>query len=180
MRERSLTAMKIVTGGAEDVPRLEPLWLAMLAHHRECRPPASEEIPFRDGAETWSRRRARYGEWMQQATTRLLIAEDSGGEAVGYAMLTIRGGESTLATGDRVGELESLAVAPQARGAGVGTALIEAAFDYFRENGVTEMTLSVMVGNEAAQRLYERVGLRPYFLAMLGRVPERRDAAERT
>ena len=174
MRERSLTAMKIVTGGAEDVPRLEPLWLGMLAHHRACEPPASEEIPFRAPEETWSRRRARYEEWIQQPTTRLLIAEDeAGGEAIGYAMLTIRGGESTLATGDRIGELESLAVAETARGAGVGTALIEEAFAYFRENGVAEMTLSVMVGNDEAQRLYERAGLRPYFLAMLGRVPER-------
>lgn len=172
--------MRIVTGSAEDVPRLEPLWLAMLAHHRDCRPPASEEIPFREPPDTWRRRRVRYEEWVQQPTTRLLIAEDDAGEAVGYAMLTIRGGESTLRTGDRVGELESLSVAAHARGAGVGSALIEAAFDYFRSEGVAEMTLSVMVGNEDAQRLYERVGLRPYFLAMLGRVPERPDAAERT
>lgn len=163
--------MRIVAGSAEDVPRLEPLWLAMLARHRDCRPPASEEIPFREPPETWRRRRARYEQWLQAPTTRLLVAEDEAGEAVGYAMLTIRGGESTLQTGERVGELESLSVAPEARGSGVGSALIEGAFDYFRSEGVGEMTLSVMVGNEDAQRLYERAGLRPYFLAMLGRVP---------
>lgn len=179
-RERSLPRMQIVTGSAQDIARLEPLWLAMLAHHQECRPPASEEIAFRDPPETWRRRRARYEAWIEEPTTRLLIAQDDAGEAIGYAMLTIRGGESTLQTGDRVGELESLSVAPSARGAGVGSGLMEAAFDHFRSQGVRDMTLSVMVGNDDAQRFYERHGQRPYFVAMIGRIPDPRDAAERT
>ena len=172
--------MRITAADAGAIARVEPLWLAMVAHHRECRPAASEVRPFRAPEETWPRRRARYEEWIGDPDARLLIAEDDDGDALGYAFLRVGGGESTLATGDRVGELESLAVAPAARGAGVGSALIEAAFAHFRALGVTEMTLSVMHGNEAAQRLYERHGLRPYFVAMLGAVPVRPDAAERT
>ena len=173
--------MRIVTGGADDITRLEPLWLSMVAHHRDCAPAASEVRGFREPEETWRRRRARYAEWIAQPDARLLVAEDpESGDAIGYAFLTVRGGESTLETGDRIGELESLAVAPEARGAGVGSALIEAAFDHFRSVGASELTLSVMQGNDAARRLYERHGLRPYYLGMLGAVPERPDAAERT
>lgn len=164
--------MRIVEGAPEDVARLEPMWLGMVSHHVDCAPAAAEVRPFRDPAETWRRRRARYEEWIREPDARLLIAEDEDGAAVGYAFLRVGGGESTLATGDRVGDLESLAVVPQARGAGVGSALIEAAFGHFRDLGIGEMALNVMDGNDAARRLYERHGLRSYNLAMLGPVPE--------
>ena len=180
MRERSLTAMRIVSAGAAGIPRVQPLWLAMVAHHEACAPAAASVRDFRPPPETWVRRRARYEQWIQQPDSRLLIAEDDDGEAIGYAFVTVGGDHATLETGPRVGELESLAVLESARGAGVGSALIEATFDHLRALGVTEIALSVMDGNEAARRLFERHGLRPYFLAMLGAVPEQPDAAERT
>ncbi len=172
--------MRIVSAGAAGIPRLEPLWLAMMAHHVECAPAASTVRAFREPPETWRRRRSRYEQWIQHPDARLLIAENDAGDAIGYAFLTVGGDQATLVTGPRVGTLESLSVAPAARGAGVGSSLIEAAFDHFRSLGVTEMMLDVLDGNDAAQRLYERHGFRPYYLGMLGAVPERRDAAERT
>ena len=164
--------MRIVDGGASDIARLEPLWLAMVSHHIASRPAAAESVPFRDPPETWTRRRRRYEEWIHEPGARLLVAENDNGEAVGYAFLRVFDGESTMATGDTVAHLESLAVLPQARGSGVGSALIDSAFEYFRNRGLTEITLSVMDGNDAALRLYERYGLRRYHVEMLGRLPE--------
>lgn len=163
--------MRIVDAGPGDLPRLEPLWLAMVAHHESCSPAAAADVPFRAPAETWRRRRARYEQWIAEPDARVLLAEDGDGRALGYAFLRVFDGESTMATGDRVAHLESLSVLPETRGTGVGSALLDAAFAHFRALGLTEITISVMDGNDAARRLYERHGLRRYHTELLGKIP---------
>ena len=54
--------------------------------------------------------------------------------------------------------VDQLAVAPSARGKGVGTLLLEAAEARGRAMGVPRMALSVISENEGAIRLYERMG----------------------
>ena len=54
--------------------------------------------------------------------------------------------------------VDQLAVAPSARGKGVGTLLLEAAEARGRAMGVPTMALSVISENEGAIRLYERMG----------------------
>lgn len=50
-------------------------------------------------------------------------------------------------------------VAPEARGTGVGKALMEAVLEQARAmDGVEDVVLAVTVGNEDARRLYERSG----------------------
>ena len=90
---------------------------------------------------------------------------------IGYAMVSEIGGQATLATGDRVAELETLSVAEAERGLGVGRALMDAAYAVIRELGIGELMLYVMDGNDGATRFYERLGLRPYLHVMLGPVP---------
>ncbi|MFJ6212929.1 GNAT family N-acetyltransferase [Streptomyces sp. NPDC092296] len=63
------------------------------------------------------------------------------------------------------GELRMLAVSPAARGRGVGEALVRAAMDRVRAQGLPRMAFSTQQGMHAAHRLYERVGFR--------RAPER-------
>lgn len=60
--------------------------------------------------------------------------------------------------GDRVGRLETLAVLPSARGRGLGTALVGAVRAHWRAAGVGFATVSVIAGNDAAQRFYDRLG----------------------
>lgn len=52
----------------------------------------------------------------------------------------------------------SIAVAPEARGRGVASQLIETAIDYFRTKQVTRVRLEVRPGNLAAIRVYEKWG----------------------
>ena len=51
-------------------------------------------------------------------------------------------------------------MAPDARGRGLGTALIGHAADVFARRGHRELRLKVEAGNAGALRLYERLGFR--------------------
>lgn len=57
--------------------------------------------------------------------------------------------------------ITTIAVRPDARGRGIGTALLLALLVAAREGGATSATLDVRVSNLGAQRLYERLGFRP-------------------
>ena len=56
------------------------------------------------------------------------------------------------------GEFRMLSVAPQARGLGVGTALVDLALSRFREEGARAVTLSSLAEMSAAHRVYARLG----------------------
>ncbi len=57
-------------------------------------------------------------------------------------------------------ELLTLAVRPEARGKGIGTALLEAVQDAARDAGAARMFLEVAETNAVARRLYDRAGYR--------------------
>jgi ribosomal protein S18 acetylase RimI-like enzyme len=57
-------------------------------------------------------------------------------------------------------EVFAIAVAPRVEGRGLGAALLAAALDGFRADGVSAARVVTAVGNEAAQRMYERAGFR--------------------
>jgi GNAT superfamily N-acetyltransferase len=60
----------------------------------------------------------------------------------------------------RIGTMNDLFVAPEARGSGAAEALIEACADACREHGAIELEWSTRPDNLRAQALYERVGAR--------------------
>ena len=106
---------------------------------------------------------------------RLLLAAEPGrgsGAAplAGYALVLVRAGGATFDLGERVGELESLSVAAELRGRGIGGALIEAARALLREEGVTHWSVSYFEANADAGRLYERAGFGPFNRMLMGRV----------
>lgn len=162
--------------GIERLDALAPLWLAMQRHHESVAPPslAAEVAGFRDGEESWRRRRASYASWFGADSAVLHVAEADDGTLAGYAMVRVSGGWSQLATPDTMAELESLSVAAEYRGRGLGTRLIEAVHADLRERGIELLSLAVFAGNDAAARFYARHGMRPLLTQMLGRVPPSR------
>ena len=147
-----------------DLDRVEPLGLAMVAHHR-----AVTDLQVREPAETWRRRRADYAAWLESGEGFILLAvPEDGGDAEGYAAVRVHAsGSPTFDLGERVGDLESLSVAASARGTGVGTRLIAAARERLRAGGVGHWLVSVVDANPDARRLYEREGFRPFVSSLV-------------
>jgi ribosomal protein S18 acetylase RimI-like enzyme len=158
-------AAEIRRGGAEDLPRLEPLWIAVHHRHAESMP---ELAPYVDDATTWAERRTLYAELLANDDTVLLLAEDDGA-LVGYGLAHVMQAAGTLfsdtwVTGERIGEIESLSVLPGHRGQGLGSRLLEGLEAALRERGVTDLVLGLLPGNLDAARLYERRGYRPTWM----------------
>ncbi|MFJ7218398.1 GNAT family N-acetyltransferase [Amycolatopsis sp. NPDC098790] len=88
----------------------------------------------------------------------VLVAVDATGEVLG-TVTVVRPG-SPYAEISRPGELEfrMLAVAPSARGRGIGEALTRAVLDRARALDIREVVLSSLEGMRSAHRLYERLG----------------------
>jgi ribosomal protein S18 acetylase RimI-like enzyme len=84
----------------------------------------------------------------------VLVAERAG-RVVGYVRQVP---PTTLPTNQHVRQIQGLAVAPDAQGAGIGRALIEAACAAARAQGARRMTLRVLGHNAPARRLYEKCG----------------------
>lgn len=56
------------------------------------------------------------------------------------------------------GEFRMLAVAPAARGAGIGAALLDLVVEHFRRDGASRVVMSTLPRMRSAHRIYERAG----------------------
>ncbi|WP_373316946.1 GNAT family N-acetyltransferase [Streptomyces sulfonofaciens] len=83
-----------------------------------------------------------------------LVAELDG-RLVGYLRL---GFPTSLAANAHVRQIRGLAVAADARGRGVGRALLDAAVEEARRQGARRLTLRVLGHNAPARALYESAG----------------------
>jgi ribosomal protein S18 acetylase RimI-like enzyme len=150
--------MRIELGGVDQVDEVRELWLELHRHHRAVVGP----LPLvEDDEVSWRRRRALYIERLRAGSAFLALAVEPDGVA-GYALVCIeQGPDDTFPVGERYAELYSLSVAPARRGVGVGTGLLDFVDAELGRRGIRDLKVAVMAGNTAAQRLYERRGLRP-------------------
>ncbi len=87
----------------------------------------------------------------------LLIAEDAGGERLGFAYLEAA---VDYFTETEHAHLGMIALTESAEGRGAGRALMEAAEAWARSRGHSKLTLNVFDGNRRAREFYERLGYR--------------------
>lgn len=87
----------------------------------------------------------------------VLLATDESGNAVGFAELSIRAYAEGCVT-DRVAYLEGWYVAPEARGGGVGRALIDAAEAWALERGCTEFASDALLDNDVSAAAHRALG----------------------
>ena len=96
----------------------------------------------------------------------MLIAED-GGKAVGWAFAHDEKAEVFVVEPERShGFLAELFLMPEARGKGLGRALIEGCEAWARGRGHKLLTVGVLAKNPAAIRAYEGAGYAPYVTIM--------------
>ncbi len=110
---------------------------------------ALEEASF--SADRISRRQ--YRRHLASASACVLVAGSGSAPCLGSALVFFRRGSPTA-------RLYSLAIRAQARGRGLGAALIEAAEAEARSRGCHHMRLEVRTDNLPAIALYERLGYR--------------------
>ncbi len=82
----------------------------------------------------------------------IFVAEEEG-KVVGY--ITTR-----LDRGAKVGHIPNMAVHPDFQGRGIGRELIEAALDYFREQGMELARIETLVQNKRCMEFYPRIGFK--------------------
>jgi ribosomal protein S18 acetylase RimI-like enzyme len=151
--------IEITSGSLADVDVLAPLWMAMVEHHRVV---VGGQVPVRSAEEAWHRRRREYVSWLEDGSGLLFLARREGaGDVIGYAMCRLLPSGPTFDLGSVRGDVESLAVSPRARGAGVGTALLGAVRAELERRGLSHWSISVAAANTGAAQLYERLGFRP-------------------
>jgi ribosomal protein S18 acetylase RimI-like enzyme len=170
-------SVQVHRAGIEELDVVEPLWRAMQEHHGEL---TAGRFALRDPDESWTMRRSEYDGWLADGSGVLFLARatsradqpeepDRAGEVAGYAFVRWHPSGPTWAFGQVIGEVESLAVSPSARGAGVGTALLDACRAELRERGLEYWCVDVVESNPAVH-LYERAGLKPNYTKLFGRI----------
>jgi GNAT superfamily N-acetyltransferase len=135
---------------------LAALNLVVQALHVAARPEsfASSEARL-DEVEAW------FALALRTDTMSLWLAEVHG-EAVGYALAELRvRPPNPFAPAARWCEIDQVAVRPEHQGRGVGRALIEAAVQEARAQGVRQVELCTWAFNEQAARRFQQLGFRP-------------------
>ena len=156
-------------GGADDIAALRGLWLELHHHHQSVAPQSGE---FTDDETSWAVRSASYREWLADPRSFLLLARD-GDALVGYALVRVFESGPDLNDSWRVpeviAEVETMLVTAVARNTGLGSLLLEEVDTELDRQGITEVLVGLMPGNDGAQRLYERRGFKPRWLVLARR-----------
>lgn len=107
--------------------------------------------------------RQRFAAMQTDDPDRALLVAEVDGEVVGHVEARMRRDEAAGFTGAYV---EELAVAPEWRGRGAGTVLMDAVEEWARGRGAMSIALDHFHTNEGAHRLYDRLGFRVRGLIM--------------
>lgn len=151
-----------------DLKSVKPFWKSMVKQYSQA---LGDNLPVRSPEDAWQRRHQEYLTWINDGNGVIYVAtNDDTNEAIGYAALYFAPAGSTFDTGERMGELETLAVDPAYRGQGVGMKLLEACRVELRKRNITHWSLNTLASNETARHLYEKAGFEPLILRMVQRV----------
>jgi aminoglycoside 6'-N-acetyltransferase len=152
MSEAREPAFTIRPATPEDEPAMTEIQHSSAIHHATIDPDRWRMQSLEEGIQS-----RRYWHRRQPRSEGLVAVAD--GRVVGMIELYLkRPQDLTGAHLPRIKVDLGLAVAPEWRGRGVGTALMRAAEDWARAHGAERMVLDLNSANAGALRLYERLG----------------------
>jgi len=145
-----------------DLPVLLALW-----HQLEQAQADARVMPRVADAE--ARIEAVFREALADPDATVVIAE-ADGQPVGMALLRFEGPRERSLSGGATVELSRVVVTQQARGAGIGTALVLRAEAFARERGATWLSAKVFARNEGARAFWAREGFAVHYESHVRRV----------
>jgi ribosomal protein S18 acetylase RimI-like enzyme len=147
-----------------EVDALEALWLELHHHHQAVAPHLGPYIP---DAKSWEIVRDLFREAAERDHI-VRVGPSHAPSAMAYYDVTRDDPlwADTWQTGRDVADLKMLVVASDARGRGLGSAVMDAIDARLAAAGVSDQVIGAIEPNRDAIRLYERRGFRPAWLQM--------------
>jgi ribosomal protein S18 acetylase RimI-like enzyme len=166
-RDGLFTRMEVeAIEAVDDVDQLRELWIQLHHHHQSVSPVG----PFVDDETSWTLRRKGYVEILAAGGFALGMRVD--GELAGYALVKMHDEpDDSWQLGNPYAEVWTLVVDERHRGQGIGARLLDEVDSRLAREGIRGLVIGVMVGNDSAQRLYERRGLTPGWLQLYRTAP---------
>ncbi|ELZ96877.1 N-acetyltransferase GCN5 [Haloferax mucosum ATCC BAA-1512] len=153
---------------ADDVPALiDDLWLPFAAEMGDI----DQYDALADDVDVRSEAVAYRHSQLDDDDVRTFVAvgedgdEGSDASLLGYTTVSYSEAPSVFAR-DSVAKVKDLYVTSDARGDGLGTALLERAHDWGRERGCDRAALSVHARNDVARSCYEELGYETRYVKM--------------
>ncbi len=143
-----------------DVPAIGRLGALLVRMHHDFDPERFIAAPPR----TEDAYAAFIGRQIGESSVVLLVAEQEG-EVLGYAYAGVEGPDYMSLRGP-AGVLYDIMVGPTHRGRGVGRLLLDAILAALKARGAPRVVVLTAERNEAAQRLFARVGFRRTMIEM--------------
>jgi ribosomal protein S18 acetylase RimI-like enzyme len=166
-----MTDRAVVSVSPDRLDALEPLWRALYEYQTALTPHLCDRVRPYDQA--WKEHQRIKAEWLVAEPDSFVLATREADRYVGYAFVRVRPGARfavSWSASDPLAELAILAVLPEARGQGVGSALLDAVEARLRELRIEDMVIDVITTNTDAMRLYERRGAVPFLTNFVQRV----------
>ena len=158
--------VRVAVVDAERWDDCRDLWLALRDHSADTEPQLG---PRRSDDESWAMASGQWGAKLAAPGAFLVVAEsrsDVHGVPLGCALVTVADGSPSWPTPDRLGYVEVLSVAPEARGRGIGTRLMQVVVTELERNGIGEVRLLVTANNIRAQAFYRAAGFEPFGMVL--------------
>jgi ribosomal protein S18 acetylase RimI-like enzyme len=169
-----MTGVAIVEVPEERFDDLAPLWHVLYDRHNEVTPHLRDRA--RSFERSWESRRRTERRWLDSEPDSFVVAAQNGARYVGYAFVRVRSGAGfaeSWSVSDPLADLVTLVVAPEFRGRGIGSALMDAVEARLWEMGVADMAIGVVATNTEVIPFYERRGAVPFVTEFIKRVQPR-------
>jgi diamine N-acetyltransferase len=131
-----------------EIDQIKPLWEKLRSHHHE------RAIAFKKDFEKKTFTERKKGLISGGKTLKIFIAQEKDpSRIVGYCIASI--------SKESLGEVDSLYIDERFRRFGIGKEFMSRSLEWFNQNGIQDIKISVALGNEEALPFYEKFGFVP-------------------